>query len=270
MHAALQERELLDLICAELRLARTAPSMRGLASLARTCRGFTESVLDALWFTQTNILPTFDVFPGDLLHCAGRADGGFDLYLRQPLWPHDLLYALRYTRRVRHLICPPYEYSGIWLPGCRVPLAPDCVVSKCEGANPGLEAQAFFPQLILIMISAPRLTHLQLRMGRHSALGFLLPVASRLQVLVLESRGIYDRLSEYPIYSEVNPMAPQLRNIRVLAIGNLDDVGLSHIAGLPHLTELELRFLDGGVDSEYRGATFMSEDCHSTLCASFD
>jgi hypothetical protein len=76
MHRCLEIPEILGLIFDSiLNDAPSGESRRTVSALAVTCHGFKDIALDALWYTQTSLVPLIKCMPNDLWR---ECPAGFD------------------------------------------------------------------------------------------------------------------------------------------------------------------------------------------------
>ncbi|KAF7358862.1 hypothetical protein MSAN_01226300 [Mycena sanguinolenta] len=78
-----------------------SPAPGTLASLARTCRTFQDSALNALWAAQTSLLPALGCFPDDLWEPSTDPEKLSFVEFRRPLVPADWERPLFYWDRIK-------------------------------------------------------------------------------------------------------------------------------------------------------------------------
>ncbi|KAF7329263.1 hypothetical protein MKEN_00187200 [Mycena kentingensis (nom. inval.)] len=112
MHPSLLIVELQSNVFSHLRLSDEKSS---LAALARTCKAFSESALDELWFSQSSLKNFFRILPSDawldvadeIRSYRSRTKGTnirISVAILRPILPQEWSRALSYSQRVRELV----------------------------------------------------------------------------------------------------------------------------------------------------------------------
>ncbi|KAF7329350.1 hypothetical protein MKEN_00196300 [Mycena kentingensis (nom. inval.)] len=243
MHHALCIAEILENILVSL------SDHQSLARLARTCRAFTESSLDALWRDQTTLVNFFTLLPSDCWEIEGSFYAGWHrlrLVLRRTPQPEDWVIHSKYRARVRFLD----------LIDTTLAMVPSEVFDALALAFPG---GTVFPNLVHLSWTSdpsrpPMLYHLSL-LASPSVTSIIFSMhdsAARLgasMALITETFDIpklktvklfYDATSSYIAQPETHAFAQRLSRIQTLSLPAVNQATLAYIATLPDLAHLDL------------------------------
>ncbi|KAJ7658683.1 hypothetical protein DFH06DRAFT_1130973 [Mycena polygramma] len=239
MHAALQIRELVELICSQI---SPFSGMHELAVLARTAKTFHDPALDNLWRIQTTLAHLLRCMPSDLWNQAVQLGALHNLRLARPIVPADWRRPSYYLRRIK-VFCPsagsqfPSQEILEILAHCRPgePLFPklrylDCTDLGCD----------WYPCIPICLGTSMRSLAFDVSAARVSSLSLVPAIALKCPHLtdVTITHSSPDMSAH--TRAAVSLFVRGLRYIESLNICVLDEAAFAHLAGLSGLKTLRV------------------------------
>ncbi|KAJ7196883.1 hypothetical protein B0H12DRAFT_637606 [Mycena haematopus] len=245
---ALQVTEIVRMICDEAadqpRYPKSPQCKRTLVALATTAKIFSDPALNILWRRQTSLVPLVKCMPNTLWE-ERRADEGVVVHLRRPIATSDMPRLLFYSVRVRWL---DMQWTDDTL---HSQFLKALDMSLPQSFMPTLSYFAWTPKkddVLSIMrhFLGPEIREVTLELGdrEHGAnsvanLSILPYIRSSCPFVSAFTLGGGIHVRYIPFLSEVVCGWQQLTD---LSMPNLDQAGFMHVARLPSLTKLSLRW----------------------------
>ncbi|KAF8887141.1 hypothetical protein BD779DRAFT_530477 [Infundibulicybe gibba] len=243
MHRCLEISEIVALICEAFARSyntcgwESSQNPAALAALARTCQGFHQHALDALWRSQTTLIPLIKCFPEDAW------EDGFDISFRRPLvrkdWDRVNLYsyrikALGFDSAVQTLVpLAIWQTLELSRPSDTSSLLPNlCRLSWREHSE-------IFPYIRMLLGS--KITHLKIWLqGTETLRLSVLPLLNSVCPNLVNAEFSTDT-SSTAAEDIISSAITQWNRLESLDVSSLTQLAMDHIASLPKLRHLHLR-----------------------------
>ncbi|KAJ7049629.1 hypothetical protein C8F01DRAFT_1036052 [Mycena amicta] len=242
MHHSLRIAEVLDNIFAHLTEGEKSDST-ALGRLARTCKAFTESALDALWWEQKTLDNLLKCLPSDCWEENIYTDAT-EIHLLRRLQPDDLRVVFKNRVRVRVLTLRLWIEGHLW----SKPLEELASVLPTGGIFPNLrhlEFSCYAPRSSMFrhtrLLVCPPLTSVTFRLYSDEDIAEVLSLPLPLPYIRSLSIQTLRRLtSSYRQHPNSTPFALQLSRIGSLCLPTADHQVFGHLSILPDLRSLEI------------------------------
>ncbi|KIJ60562.1 hypothetical protein HYDPIDRAFT_43257 [Hydnomerulius pinastri MD-312] len=196
-----------------------------LATLARTCRAFTESALDILWEVLPSFLPLIQCLPKDLWKLESLAPWPVYLSFHRPMQAEDWEIFFKYSCRVRCI-------NALYGPG-----DPECTEDVLSSLCLHPELRPLIPQLRKLTWS--------IRGNPHNTLLYRLLVPSITSLTICDTDFYADWLSppEADVLSSIATSCPSLQVLRIRSAYKHADALNQKCSQTLSTAVLSLRFL---------------------------